>query len=142
MLFRSYFELNTSHGYLFNPYFYAGAGLGFHWYPDAEATLMPLFIDLRTQLSNRKTVPFIDLRIGYSFDLSNSLEGQGFYFAPSAGVQFFSNKKAQLILSLGYSLQKLKLRGYYYDSWGYGHLVGDLGHVSSNGFSLKVGVVF
>lgn len=129
------FEFNTSHGYRFNPYFYLGAGLGFHYYHEADGTLMPLFVDARADLMSGNIVPFVDLRAGYSISLSSDeISDGGAYLSPSVGVRFFAQKKVNMNVSIGYSCQWLKV---YY---GYGYNVLYTESKNFGGVSFKVGV--
>ena len=41
------FEVNTSHGYQFNPYFFLGAGMGFHFMSSYETDGMEIALDKR-----------------------------------------------------------------------------------------------
>ena len=67
------FEINTSHGYQINPFFFIGGGLGFHFMPEYKTKGMdipldqreakvdiPVFANLRANFSKGKIVPFVD----------------------------------------------------------------------------------
>jgi len=99
-------ELSTSHGYQFNPYLYAGAGIAANYYYDAEVVGMPIFAHVRGNILNNSISPYVDFRIGYS-----PLEDcQGLYMAPSIGCKLKSFN-----FSIGYVMQKVKYDGYYGD---------------------------
>lgn len=105
------FELTTSHGYQFTPYFFTGAGLGIHyymdmWWNDENIPFIPLFIDLRGNLMQGSIVPFIGLKGGYSLVVDDGLYGVGLYAAPSVGVKYMLSETFALNLSLGYSYQQ------------------------------------
>lgn len=105
------FELTTSHGYQFTPYFFTGAGLGIHYYMDMwwnsyNVPFIPLFIDLRGNLMQGSIVPFIGLKGGYSLVVDDGLYGGGLYAAPSVGVKYMLSETFALNLSLGYSYQQ------------------------------------
>lgn len=70
-------EINTSHGYQFNPYFFLGAGVGLHFMPSYETSGMdipldvrdskvdiPVFANIRSHFSKGKFAPFADLKGG------------------------------------------------------------------------------
>lgn len=105
------FELTTSHGYQFTPYFFTGAGIGIHYYMDMwwngdNVPFIPLFIDLRGNLMQGSIVPFIGLKGGYSLVVDDGLYGGGLYAAPSVGVKYMLSETLALNLSLGYSYQQ------------------------------------
>lgn len=105
------FELTTSHGYQFTPYFFTGAGIGIHYYMDMwwngdNVPFIPLFIDLRGNLMQGSIVPFIGLKGGYSLVVDDGLYGGGLYAAPSVGVKYMLSETFALNLSLGYSYQQ------------------------------------
>lgn len=77
-------QLSTTHGYQFNNYFFLGIGAALSYYTDKGYLTVPVFLDIHTNVSDRKVSPYIDLRIGYSFS-SNVIDG--LYFSPGAGVR-------------------------------------------------------
>jgi len=108
-------EINTSHGYQFNPYFYLGAGVGFHFMSEYETKDMeipldvrksmvdiPIFANARANFSKGKIAPFVDLRAGVYVTNSG-----GLYLNPSAGVRIAINNKQAVDVSVGYSLEHL-----------------------------------
>lgn len=112
-------EVSTSHGYLFSPYFYAGVGIGVHYYFDSEECTLPIFAHVRSNLLNNRNSPYIDFRIGYT----PTETAQGLYMAPSVGYKIGSFN-----VSLGYVMQKVSI----YDDWS----------ENCGGFSIKVGFEF
>ncbi|MCD8569856.1 MAG: type II secretion system F family protein [Geovibrio sp.] len=71
------FEVNTSHGYQFNPYFFLGAGAGLHFMSSYETKDMdipldvrdnqvdiPVFANIRCNFSKKKVSPFVDVKGG------------------------------------------------------------------------------
>lgn len=126
-------ETSTVHGYQFNPYFFAGVGVGFSYFHDSEVWGLPIFADFRGEYGNfgsGRVAPFIDFRIGYTpTDIS------GFYMSPSVGVRYAISPKAGINLSLGYTMQKCDIivtDGYYYYS----------GTGNSGGFTIRLGIDF
>lgn len=123
------FSFSTSHGYQFNPYFFLGAGMGVEYFFDYETVVVPIFANARGYFMDRKTSPFIDVKIGYSpvGDI------QGIYFSPSIGVSIGVSKKCAVSISIGYNMQQVEL-------WDYGSPVylEELIH----GLSFKAGFEF
>jgi hypothetical protein len=93
-------EFLTTHGYLVNPYFYIGAGMGWHYYTSLESASAPFFIDARTYFRKGKVVPYAGLKLGYTVG-----EVEGFYLAPSVGVKMMVSYRAAVNFSLGYTYQ-------------------------------------
>jgi hypothetical protein len=71
-------KLNIINSYKINPYFSLGFGTGLRYYFDAEAAVIPVFADFRTNFINNKISPYLSLGVGYSFDATNDFEG-GFF---------------------------------------------------------------
>ena len=72
------FEINTTHGYQFNPHFFVGGGLGFHFMSEYNTPNMnialdyrkkqfdiPIYGNVRWTIINNKVTPFIDGKIGF-----------------------------------------------------------------------------
>ncbi len=98
------FEILTTHGYQFNPYFYAGVGTGLNvWFFEDSGmdTGFPLYAKFRCNVLDHKLSPFIDVNIGYSVGNIS-----GLYFAPSLGVRFTPLSKVGINLHVGYTLQR------------------------------------
>ena len=109
-------EINTSHGYQFNPYFFLGAGVGLHFMPSYETSGMdipldvrdskvaiPVFANIRSHFSKGKFAPFADLKGG-----TYITNGGGLYIIASVGIRYALNDKQGLSLSLGYTNEKLE----------------------------------
>ena len=110
------FEVNTSHGYQFNPYFFLGAGLGFHFMSSYETDGMeialderdskvdiPIFANVRCNFSKKKVVPYIDLK-GGTFVTNNG----GMYANASVGCRISLNEKRAVNIAVGYTSEKLE----------------------------------
>lgn len=110
------FEIGTTHGYQVCPYFFVGAGVGFHFMSKYETKGMqyaldtrksnigiPLFADFRGTFMKSKFSPFLDVKLGHF--LTN---GDGFYANASAGVRMKTIGKQAIFLSIGYTFEKLK----------------------------------
>lgn len=104
-------ELSTSHGYQFNPYLYAGIGVGLNYYVTPELLSVPIFFNPRLTIPTGSLVsPFVDLKIGYTV----SSDIKGFYLSPSVGARFSVAENKAINLSLGYSLQSIEFIPYTY----------------------------
>lgn len=110
------FEINTSHGYQINPFFFIGGGLGLHFMPEYKTKGMdipldqreakvdiPVFANLRANFSKGKIVPFVDGKAG-TYVTNNG----GLYLNLSAGCRFAVNEKQGVNVSVGYTTEKLE----------------------------------
>ena len=115
------FGVNIINGYRFNDYLFTGVGIGLG-YSNAlngvdikngitneyrtDAYLVPLFANVKANLTTGKTSPFFQLNLGYTFDLNQYLkDAPGFMLEPAFGVDFnIDNKKTFYILA-GFNLQ-------------------------------------
>ena len=110
------FEISTTHGYQVCPFFYVGAGVGFHFMSkydtkDMEYALdsrdskvsIPIFVDLHSTFMKTKFAPFVDVKLGHFVT-----DGDGFYANASAGVRMKTIGKQSVTLSIGYTFEKLK----------------------------------
>lgn len=123
-------ELTTSHGYQFNPYFFAGAGIGLDYYTDAELISVPLFANVRVTPTLNKISPYIDVKLGYSV-----ADVEGLYFTPTVGCRFGLTDRIGLNVGVGYAMQGATI-SYY----GYGYY--DEESEMVHGLSIKVGLDF
>lgn len=93
-----YYNVSTTHGYQFTPYFFIGAGVGFMGWKNAYGLEnCPLFADARLNLSSKRWKPFIDCRIGIDLVNNSSL-----YISPSIGIQYSFTEKLGLFFKAGY----------------------------------------
>ena len=109
------FEFSTSHGFFFSPYFFLGAGIGIHYYTgytdendtyqsfDKVDTALPIFANIRSHFTDSRVSPFIDVKLGYSFDKIT-----GTYFSPAVGCRFANGSRSAFWISMGYTLQQSK----------------------------------
>lgn len=123
-------EFSTSHGYQILPCFYAGLGVGAHYYFDGDAVEIPLFANLRFDLLKHSVCPFIDLKVGYTVS-----EERGFYLNPMVGVRFAIGPRSAVNFGIGYTMQRIEYR---YISGGYS--IPD--SFNCGGFSIKLGFEF
>ena len=109
------FEVNTSHGYQFNPYLFLGAGAGLHFMSSYETKNMdipldvrdsqvdiPVFANIRCNFSKKKVSPFVDVK-GGTYVTNNG----GLYVNASAGCRFAINEKQAVNIAIGYYKFKL-----------------------------------
>lgn len=96
-------QMLTTHGYQFNPYMFAGIGIGGNDYTDFDKWSMPIFADLRGSIpvDNTRLAPFIDFKMGYS--LSDNIKG--FYFSPMIGLRIGITEHRGLNFGFGYEVQ-------------------------------------
>jgi len=124
-------QFTTSHGYQLNPYFFVGAGAGVSYFTDSESALIPIFADLRGNLTNGQLTPFVGFRAGYAIDVTSDYGGNGFYYNPFVGVKYMVWEKTAVNVSLGYASQH---RSFSYMKYSTG--------VNSGGFNIRFGVEF
>lgn len=112
------FEINTSHGYQFNPHFFLGAGVGLHFMPEYETDGMsialdqrdssveiPIFANSRVNFTKTKVSPFVDAKVG-----TYITSGSGLYASISAGCRIATNQKQGVNISIGYTYGKLEFK--------------------------------
>ena len=110
------FEVNTSHGYQFNPYFFLGAGTGVHFMSSYKTGGMeialderdskvdiPVFANIRCNILDKKFSPFVDVK-GGTFVTNNG----GLYLSAAIGCRYTINESYALNLSLGYTRESLE----------------------------------
>lgn len=100
-------RLNVSNSYQFNSYFSLGGGIGLRYYSDYEASLVPIFLNIKTNLTEANIKPYIQLLAGYSFDASNNWNDVGIIINPEFGLTIKTNTKASLNLGIGYEIQQM-----------------------------------
>jgi len=120
---------------------------------DSMFMTLPIFLDVRGYLpmANLAVKPFVMLRAGYSFNLSDAFGGMGWFINPAIGVQYQISPKIGVNLTLGYAYQsyggtpKDGGYGYYYFKDATKNTKGYLSPFEATGagsLSLKVGVEF
>lgn len=146
------FEISTTHGYQVCPYFFVGAGVGFHFMQKYETKGMgeyaldvrdskvsiPLFVDFHSAFMKTKFAPFVDLKLGHFLN-----NGDGFYANASAGVRMKTVDKQAVSLSIGYTFEKLQ-----YETFGHFISSSNMNYtreprkLDSEGISIKLGYEF
>lgn len=110
------FEVNTTHGYQFNPYLFLGAGVGLHFMSsyktsDMEIPLdvrdskvdIPVYANVHCNFSKKKVAPFVDVK-GGTYVTNNG----GLYVNASVGCRVAINEKQAVNVSVGYASEKLE----------------------------------
>lgn len=104
------------------PAFLAGLGSGALYYPHLEKGFMPVYADLRMNLTpHNDRSPFIDIRIGYAFLLEDREDAfiddefypdrhGGIYFSSALGAEVCRIGRMRFTLSAGYSFHKIDYR--------------------------------
>ena len=75
---------------------------------DSSFMMLPIFADIRGYLPMPSPItPFASLKVGYTFNLSDSFGAAGIYMAPSVGAKYNITPKIGLTFSVGYTFQGL-----------------------------------
>lgn len=145
------FEINTSHGYQINPFFFIGGGLGLHFMPEYKTEGMnipldqreskvdiPVFANLRANFSKGKITPFVDGKAG-TYVTNNG----GLYLNLSAGCRFAVNEKQAVNVSVGYTTEELEFESFksFISSTSMNYLTSPR-KLNTEGIAIKVGYEF
>lgn len=100
--------LDTSHGYMFNPHHYLGAGAGLFAAPVSGFPVFAhAYADYRAYLLKKNSTPVTGLKAGYCIALKeltgNAFSG-AFEFSPDIGWSWSFSRKTGLALGLGASV--------------------------------------
>lgn len=146
------FEISTTHGYQICPYFFVGAGVGFHFMSKYETKGMgefaldtrdrkvsiPLYVDFRGTFMKTKFAPFVDVKLGH-FVTNND----GFYANASAGVRMRTSGKQAISLSVGYTFEKLEFETFgHFTSSSNMNYTREPRKLDTEGVSIKIGYEF
>ena len=109
--------ISTSHGYQFNPWLFAGAGIDYslddtgYWEKRHNYSIdnyfLSVFGHVRTDLQLGRFTPFADLRLGWNADSNGTV-----YFSPSIGYRFNWGRKTGINVGLGYTLDSYRYQNY------------------------------
>lgn len=121
------FGISMINGYRFNNYFYGGVGVGIGYSNyissidisngitakfRSAAYLIPLYIDLKANLTTGQISPFINLNVGYTFDAGQYIkDAPGFMIEPAFGVDFKIDHKKSFYFLVGFNIQRVQ---YYF----------------------------
>lgn len=75
------YNLLANYGYMFNPIFFLGAGVGINGYDGAMS--IPVYINPRIYLGNRGFSCFFDFKVGYNFGISAESLDINKYYIPN-----------------------------------------------------------
>ena len=90
--------------------------------------------DEKGNIIDSDVTPYFGVKAGYSMSYI-----MGFYSNPTFGIYWWGKKQVGVNISLGYNLQMVDLRTYYY---AYSLLNHDVNSESIGGISLKLGIIF
>ncbi len=109
-------------GYKLNKWMNFGAGTGFEFYDfDAPTVFIPLYAEMRGELTNWRVTPFYIVEVGMGFKLRNGFSNydnkpKGAYFRPQLGWKFKRKSGFASTVGVGYVLQTSRSK--YDNSWG------------------------
>lgn len=108
------FNFETIHGIRVNKHISVGLGLGFNLFTERwgrntdTGFLIPLFVDVKWYILDKKVSPYVALDMGYNFGVGNYFGAYaGMYIAPGAGVSF--KLKGKGMFNLGLALKNNSL---------------------------------
>ena len=149
---KTYFNpgISTSHGYQFNPWLFAGAGidltlsdigyLNHHAY-SLDNTALAIFAEGRTDLKFGKFTPFADIRLGWNASSNGTV-----YFSPSIGYRFNWGRKVGINIGIGYTLDAYRLEKYIPgltpEGWTIYVPTGEHYNWTQSSFTFRVGIDF
>ncbi|MEO8761665.1 MAG: hypothetical protein ABI388_09560, partial [Bacteroidia bacterium] len=96
------FGIQTINGYLFNPNFSLGLGVGLDIYN--YKAFMPIFIDARYYFFQEKVTPYAAIGAGCALNIDNSYRPD-IFINPSIGIRFQLLKKNAFNVGMGYRYQ-------------------------------------
>ena len=85
-----------------------GVGTGIRYY-NQDFILLPIYGEVRAYpFTYRKNLlPFMSVKLGYSFNTADSFESVGIFTMPSIGISFENWHKQYYSLSVGYTMQSI-----------------------------------
>ncbi len=124
--FNSGLNFYFNAGYLLNPHFGVGIGLGMDLYDDPQDfdvnMIIPIYADVRYYLLKRSFSPFVRAGVGYglpafqpTFGWTEETKTGGLYTHPSAGFRFASRANLHFLAEFGIKFQKAKYTGLQWD---------------------------
>ncbi|MGK0389404.1 MAG: hypothetical protein ACI94Y_002144 [Maribacter sp.] len=118
--------LKSSMGYHWKYWMDFGVGIGFDMYRMDNTVyekkyFVPLFVEIRGKVLDKKIAPYYELGIGYAFNLTKTSwdfyhKNGGVYFRPTAGYQFEMKNDFMMSVYVGYQLQKEENKRDYDDN--------------------------
>ena len=135
---------HVKNGLALSPHFNATLGLGIENY-NLSSRFMPIFLDFKYNVLDRKTTPFISVSSGYLLPFTHRSFGpkakSGFTGGAKIGVSHFFSEHIGLETSLGYRFSKVEIEqnGYsYFDIYTPNYTT----EYNMNRFELSVGLIF
>ncbi|HPQ27859.1 MAG TPA: hypothetical protein PLQ82_05230 [Desulfobacteraceae bacterium] len=94
-----YYGLTTVAGYQFARNIKAGGGLGVHVHE--EATLFPVYLDIRYSFNAQEIVPFLAGAGGIMLDFTNIADNTRIFINPSIGLKYVAANRKSVSFSTG-----------------------------------------
>ncbi len=98
-LSRYYYGITTVAAYQFARNIKAGGGIGFHVHE--EATLVPVYLDIRYSFNAQEIVPFIAGAGGIMLDFTNIADNTRIFINPSIGLKYVAATRKSVSFSTG-----------------------------------------
>lgn len=123
------FGASMINGYRVNPYFFAGAGVGFKYFDTLYYTsysgtetynsydgkyLMPIWLRLKANFTDTRISPYAIFDCGWTFDVGKNeyTTAKGPFIEPQLGLDFKLEDDMALYCSVGYNLQRYQYTSY------------------------------
>jgi len=101
-------NFNFINGFQIFPYFSVGIGTGVKVWFIKDVTdkpiFIPAFVNLRGHFLKEKVSQFLEVDLGYVWEVSPIAQGIGFMFNPTLGVSYRVGKISRLNFGTGYSM--------------------------------------
>ncbi len=142
--------ISTSHGFQFNNWLFAGAGLDYtlkdigfpdsHHY-DIDSYVLSIFADVRTDLQFGKFTPFADVRLGWNASSYGTV-----YFSPTIGYRFNWGRKVGINIGVGYTLDSYRYEKHVWgittDGLNMLFPTGEFYNFNQSSFTFRLGIDF
>ncbi|NOG99941.1 MAG: hypothetical protein HND52_18430 [Ignavibacteriae bacterium] len=138
-------EIGIIFGYRMNDLLNVGLGFEYNKYPDRN--VVPIYLDVRTNIFLNRVMPILFVDIGYSLTLGgqeNSSTGEGIILNIGTGIEFMFSYSKSLLIELSFRQQWTKLNEFrtFEDFFGQVFLKGEQVSVANNFVSIMVGFKF
>jgi len=86
-----------------------GMGVGLRYYHQRDRLLIPIYLEMRAYPFSyrRNFLPYIGIKVGYSFDTQSEYDSPGMLVTPNIGVLFDNGRDKFYSLSVIYELQSI-----------------------------------
>ncbi len=95
---QAYFA-NISSWRNINPWFDIGMGLGARYNMYWKKTVIPVFLDLKASMPDKRISPFVSAKFGYAL-------GGGLLLSPKLGLSFNLKQNNDIYFGVGYEMQQ------------------------------------